>query len=74
MEKIFINNWATQLRTIPETTYKLLDRVKNREKKLAKKGWRWIKVNARTTLFLECDKDGNPTPASQKKIDALNKV
>lgn len=69
-----VDNWATQLNHVSEATYKALEKAKNREKRLAKKGWRWIKLNDRTTVYVQCDKNGEPTEESKRKIAALNKL
>lgn len=72
--KRFVNNWATQLYQVSESTLNALERAKRREKRLEKKGWRWIKVNGKTYVYVECDKDGVPTEESKRKIAALNKL
>ena len=48
-----------------------LAKCKKREEKLLKHGYKWIVINSRTKVFVECDKSGEPTERGQRTIDAF---
>ena len=62
-------NWVYDKGVVTEKDRITLERAKRIEEKEIKKGHRWFKVNARTKILVECDKDGNPTKRGQEIID-----
>jgi hypothetical protein len=48
-----------------------LEKAKRIERKNEKKGYRWIKINERNSVFVPCDKKGNPTKDGLHKINML---
>lgn len=51
----------------------LLNAKKIEKKKMAE-GWRNVKVEANLTVFVPCDKDGNPTSEGERLIkEVLNR-
>lgn len=48
-----------------------LEKAHAHERKQYKSGYRYIKINDRTKIMVECDADGNPTERGQKVIDAI---
>lgn len=42
-----------------------------REKELRKEGWRWVRIDAQTLIFVPCDAQGNPTEVGQEKIKRM---
>lgn len=55
-----------------KTTKKAFESCKKREKEQIEKGWKWVKVGARTQVLVPCDDNGNPTEIGQKKIKKLS--
>lgn len=51
-----------------------LEKAHSRERKQYKSGYRYIKINDRTKIMVECDADGNPTERGQKVIDAIKRT
>ena len=47
-----------------------LERAKKQEKKKLSTGYKYITLNDRTRILVECDKDGNPTERGQRQLDA----
>ena len=45
-----------------------LAKAKKREAELVRNGFRWIVINKRLKVLVECDKDGKPTEFGQKQI------
>lgn len=48
-----------------------LAKCKRNEEKRLRNGYRWITVNHRTKVLVECDKKGKPTERGQRTIDAF---
>ena len=63
-----INNWVHERGSVTENDILALERAKRIERKHAKLGYRWIKINERLQAFVPCDKDGNPTDVGKEKI------
>lgn len=67
-------NWVFDKGVVTERDKNMLTKAKQIEENNAKKGYRWIKVNNRTKIFVECDKKGVPTKKGNKNIEILKKV
>ena len=63
------SNWVYEKGIVTEKDRIALERARKIEAKKLKNGYRWFKVNARTKILVECDKDGNPTKRGQEIID-----
>lgn len=64
-----IANWATEVAMKDKTAdMKALQKAKKIEKNLENMGWRWVKLSDRMSVFVPCDKDGNPTKLGLEKI------
>lgn len=61
-------NWSTLKPNVTENDIKALAKAKRMEKKLEKDGWKWIKINPRTMIFVPCDKEGKPTKKGEEMI------
>ena len=49
--------------------------AKSQENAKKRNGFRWFKINDRTRVFVECDKDGNPTKQGREQINnVLEKI
>jgi len=62
-------NWATEL-DVHEEGNKVLQKAKERERKLIRKGYRWYSLKPNYKVLIPCDEDGNPTDVG---VDKLNK-
>lgn len=64
-------NWSTDVRrpNVTESDLKALEKAHRYEQKLTKKGYRWKRLSPRLSIFVECDKDGNPTEHGQRQIE-----
>ncbi len=51
-----------------------LAKCKRNEEKQLRDGYRWITVNHRTKVLVECDKKGKPTEKGQRQLDAVKSV
>lgn len=62
-------NWCSTIKP-NRTDYdaKGLENAKKRERLMIKNGWRWKKINDRISVFVPCDKNGNPTEQGLKII------
>ena len=72
-------NWSTELDVNDEESRsKLLCKVRQLEKGLIKKGYRWYRIRPTYQVLVPCDEEGNPTEEGLKKIqkhkDMLNIV
>lgn len=63
-------NWITQRASssVTDTDRKALEKAQKQEKKLLKHGYRWVKINDKLKIFVECDKKGHPTEKGQHVI------
>ena len=62
-------NWSKkETGTVKEYDIVGLERAKRYEKDLLKKGHRWIRINSRTKVLVECDADGKPTERGKRQI------
>lgn len=64
-------NWVHDKSVVSERDRITLEKAKRMEQKNAKKGYRWIKINERNSIFVPCDKKGNPTKEGLHKINML---
>ena len=66
-------NWVSQSAspTVTVSDRKGLEKAHSYEERLAKKGYRWIKVNPRVKVFAECDKNGNLTKLGEKQVERM---
>lgn len=67
------DNWVYDKKTSTEKDRIELEKAKKQERKNAKHGYRWIKMNERNRLFVPCDKDGNPTKEGRKMMENFKK-
>ena len=44
------------------------------EKEKLKNGWRWVPVHKNHKILVPCDKQGNPTPEGEKKIQKFQEM
>lgn len=64
-------NWVHDKSVVLEKDRIALEKAKRIEQKQKKKGYRWIKINERNSIFVPCDKKGNPTKDGLHKINML---
>jgi hypothetical protein len=64
-----ITNWVHERGIVTEKDRIALERAKKMEAKEIKKGYRWYKIDNRTKILVECDKDGNPTERGLECIE-----
>ena len=64
-------NWVHDKSVVLEKDRITLEKAKRIEQKQTKKGYRWIKINERNSIFVPCDKKGNPTKEGLHKINML---
>ena len=64
-------NWVHDNGVVSEKDRITLERAKRIEQKQKRKGYRWIKINERNSVFVPCDKKGNPTKEGLHKINML---
>ena len=62
-------NWVKESNLPNEKDYRTLKKAKLQERKKEKDGFRWITIDGRTRLFVECDKNGRPTRKGQEMIN-----
>lgn len=48
-----------------------LEKAKKIENRRYKKGWRFVKVDNKFSVFVPCDKHGNPTEEGQRIINQV---
>lgn len=63
------NNWVYEHKTATEKDRKALEAAKKYEKNLEKNGYRWIDINSRNSLLVQCDENGKPTEQGQMCIN-----
>lgn len=63
-------NWVFDRvsRTVTEIDKKNLQKAKNYENEMLKKGYRWFTINKRTKILVECDSKGNPTKKGKNQL------
>ena len=61
-------NWAAWKPAVTENDKKTLAKANRIEKKLEKEGWRWVKIDKRTMIFVPCNKKGEPTEKGKEMI------
>ena len=64
-------NWVHDEGVVTEKDIKALDHAKKIEAMLEKHGYKWVKINERLEIFVQCDKNGNPTLEGQRRIELL---
>ena len=74
MAGLGINNWAYEKGNVTDKDRSVLEHAKRLEQKKAKNGCRWIKLNERVRVFVQCDKDGNPTKEGKRQIDIIKEM
>lgn len=57
-----------------EKSEKALVRAKRLEGQRMKSGYRYVQVDSRTKVMVECDTDGEPTAKGQRTIDAMRRA
>lgn len=68
-----IMNWAKNA-TRHEYDQKMLEKAREREQVMISKGYRYVQVNPRTRILVECDKRGKPTKKGQEYLDKLKEM
>ena len=51
-----------------------LNKAKRLENKRVKAGYRYVHVDAKTKVLVECGKDGEPTAKGQRTLDAMRRA
>lgn len=67
-------NWIFENPTVTEKDIKALEKVKAKEKKNIKNGYRWIRISPVTKIHVPCDENGNPTKEGLRRINILKKA
>ena len=70
-----VTNWAYDKvnSTVTEKDINTLAKAKRQEERDLKHGHRWVVINDRTKILVECDKKGNPTERGQRQIETAKK-
>lgn len=55
-------------------TQRIVEKNMQKEQRLLKKGWRWVKVDGTLQVFVPCDKDGKPTQEGERKIKLRKEI
>lgn len=63
--------WADERRAVTTAARNAVKKGQKQEASKIKKGWRWVKIGARTKILVPCDKKGNPTAVGQIRIQKL---
>lgn len=66
-----ITNWVHEDGVVTEKDIKALEHAKKIEARLEKHGYKWLKINDRLEIFVQCDNNGNPTLEGQRRIALL---
>lgn len=62
-------NWVQQEKQRNATSAEIaLKKACDLEAKRVRKGYRWVKINNKTSILVPCDKDGKPTEEGRMKI------
>ena len=67
-------NWIFENPTVTEKDIKALEKVKAKERKNVKKGYRWIRISPVTQIHVPCDENGNPTKEGLRRINILKEA
>lgn len=57
-----------------EKSEKALVRAKRLEGQRMKAGYRYVQIDSRTKVMVECDTDGEPTAKGQRTIDSMRRA
>lgn len=68
-----MNALIEEIQNTPSKDALALEKAKKLESKRLKKGYRYIKVTPKSTILVECDKDGNPTKKGWEHINEHKK-
>ena len=68
------SNWIFENPTVTKKDVEALGKVKAKEKKNVKKGYRWIRISPITKIHVPCDENGNPTKEGLRRINILKKA
>ena len=70
-----ISNWVSNNNgTVTEADLKALARAKRIDARKEKNGHRWININDRIKVLVECDKNGKPTEKGMRTITLHKKL
>ena len=70
-----MENWIKDKVTVSESALRAQEKAHQIERKRKRKGWRWVKVDMRTKVFVPCNGDGTPTDEGQRIInDVLERL
>lgn len=61
-------NWSTIKPIVTDNDIKTLAKAKRMEKEKKEKGYRWITLDKRTSIFVPCDENGEPTKQGKEMI------
>ena len=59
---------------LSQRSQKALERAKKQEAKKMQAGYRYITINNRTKVLVECDADGNPTEKGLGQIEVIKRA
>lgn len=72
INKAYNTNWACESHDgVTDAARKALEKAHRIERDRIARGWRWVKVNAITSVLVPCDKKGKPTKEGLRKIALL---
>lgn len=57
-----------------EKSVRALEKAKRLEHKKIGKGFRYLHVNERTKVLVECDSNGEPTERGRQQLEAYGKI
>ena len=64
----------SEVKAQEEADNKKLRKMKSVEHDKMLFGWRYVKIDSRTTLLVPCDKNGEPTEEGKRKIEAYKDI
>lgn len=64
-------NWVQDKNLGIDKDKTILSKAKRIEENEIEKGWRWVKINERTKVLVECDAKGKPTKRGKELIDRM---
>ena len=61
-------NWIHDKSTVNERDKQVAEKAERFEKRKIKNGYRWVRIDPRTRVLVECDKHGTPTELGRRQI------
>jgi len=71
---VLSNNWIQNKDVVRERDKNAAVRAEKLEAKKIKKGYRWVRIDARTKALVECDKNGQPTKLGLMQIENVKNM